>query len=129
MSKTRPRAATIGIRRKPCPDNQRGYIRIDSVHQGDQDKRKGVYHINAVDAVTQFQVVVTVERISEAFMLPAIQQLLDSFPFNIKGFHANNGGEYINYTVAQLLDKLRIEFTKSRPRHSKESLPHEVLWV
>jgi len=121
LSKTRPRAATIGVRRKPCPNDQPGYIRIDSVHQGDQDKRKGVYHINAVDAVTQFQVVVTIERISEAFMLPAIQQLLDAFPFNIKGFHADNGGEYINYTVAQLLDKLRIEFTKSRPRHSNDN--------
>jgi hypothetical protein len=62
--------------------------------------RKGIYHINAVDAVTQFQVIVTVERISEAFMLPAIQQILEAFPFEILGFHADNGGEYINYTIA-----------------------------
>ncbi len=31
------------------------------------------FTINTVDAVTQFKVNVTVERISEAFMLPAIQ--------------------------------------------------------
>lgn len=121
LTKTRPTAVAIGTRCKPYPNNQPGYIRIDSVHQGDQDKRKGVYHINAVDEVTQFQVIVTVERISERFMLPALTLLLAVFPFKIRGFHADNGGEYINYTVAELLDKLRIEFTKSRSRHSNDN--------
>ncbi len=121
LIKTRPKAASIGQRRKPCPNDQPGYIRIDSVHQGDQDKRKGIYHVNAVDEVTQFQIIVTLERISEEFMLPALEQILAAFPFKIRGFHADNGGEYINYTVAQLLDKLHIEFTKSRPRHSNDN--------
>jgi len=121
LTKTRPKGVNIGTRRKPCPNNEPGYIRIDSVHQGDQDKRKGLYHINAVDEVTQFQIIATVERISERFMLPALEQLLATFPFKIKSFHADNGGEYINYTVAQLLEKLRIEFTKSRPRHSNDN--------
>ena len=98
-----------------------GYIRIDSVHQGDQDGVKGVYHINAVDGVTQFHLVATCEKISEAYLLPVIRQLLDGFPFVILGFHADNGSEYINYQVATLLEKLRIEFTKSRPRHSNDN--------
>ncbi len=121
LTKTRPTKAPIGQRRKPCPNNQPGYIRIDSVHQGDQDKRKGIYHVNAVDEVTQFQVIVTLERISEEFMLPGLIQLLASFPFKIRGFHADNGSEYINYTVAELLAKLHIEFTKSRPRQSNDN--------
>lgn len=121
LTKTRPRTAPIGQRRKPCPEDQPGYLRIDSVHQGDQDKRKGIYHINAVDEVTQFQIIFTLERISEEFMLFALKQILAAFPFKIRGFHADNGGEYINYTVAELLDKLRIEFTKSRPRHSNDN--------
>lgn len=121
LTKTTPKAVAIGHRRKPTPNNQPGYIRIDSVHQGDQDKRKGIYHVNAVDEITQFQVVVTLERISEAFMLPALKQILAAFPFKIQGFHADNGGEYINYSVAELLEKLRIEFTKSRPRRSNDN--------
>ena len=121
LTKTRPKTAPIGQRRKPCPNDQPGYIRIDSVHQGDQDKRKGVYHVNAVDEVTQFQIIVTLERISEEFMLPALEQLLAAYPFKLKGFHADNGSEYINYTVAQLLEELHIEFTKSRPRHSNDN--------
>jgi transposase InsO family protein len=99
----------------------RGYIRIDRVHQGDQDGGKGVYHINAVDSVTQFQLVATCEKISETYLLPVIRQRLEEFPFVILGFHADNGSEYINYKVALLLEKLRIEFNKSRPRHSNDN--------
>ena len=120
-TKTRPTPVPIGQRRAPQPNGVPGYIRIDSVHQGDQDGMKGVYHINAVDCVTQFQLVASCERISEAYLLPVIQQLLDQFPFTILGFHADNGSEYINYKVARLLEKLRIEFTKSRPRHSNDN--------
>lgn len=120
-TKTNPTGAPIGTRRAPQPDGVPGYIRIDSVHQGDLDGVKGVYHINAVDCVTQMQFVATCEKISEAYMLPVIRQLLDGFPFVILGFHADNGSEYINYQVAKLLDKLCIEFTKSRPRHSNDN--------
>jgi transposase InsO family protein len=120
-TKTRPTTVSIGQRRAPRPNGTPGYIRIDSVHQGDQDGVKGVYHINAVDCVTQFQLVATCERISEAYLVPVIRQLLDEFPFVILGFHADNGSEYINYQVAKLLEKLRVQFTKSRPRHSNDN--------
>ena len=120
-TKTRPTGVSIGQRRAPQPNGMPGYIRIDSVHQGDQDGVKGVYHINAVDCVTQFQLVATCEKISEAYLLPVIRQLLEGFPFVILGFHADNGSEYINYQVATLLETLRIECTKSRPRQSNDN--------
>ncbi len=119
--KTRPTRNTIGIRRKPSPQGRPGFIRIDTVHQGDLDGVKGLYHINAVDEVTQFEVVFTVERISEQFMIPALAALLETFPFLILGFHADNGSEYINRRVAKLLEKLRIELTKSRSRHCNDN--------
>jgi transposase InsO family protein len=120
-TKTKGQANCIAQRRAPAPEQRPGFIRIDSVHQGDQDGFKGVYHINAVDCVTQFELVASCERISEAYLLPALQSLLHDFPFGILGFHADNGSEYINHTVAKLLDKLRIEFTKSRPRQSNDN--------
>ena len=119
--KTKPVRSRIGERRKPNPNGQPGFIRIDSVHQGDQDGVKGVYHINAVDEITQFEVVCTVEKISERFLIPVLEQLLDTFPFVIKGFHSDNGSEYINKHVAKLLEKLLIEFTKSRARHTNDN--------
>lgn len=109
------------MRRKPRPEGKPGYIRIDSVHQGDQDGVKGLYHINAVDEVTQWQVIFTVERISAEFMIPALEALLNAFPFTIIGFHADNGSEYINNNVVKLLNKLRIELTKSRSRQTNDN--------
>ena len=122
LTKTRPtQAATIGVRKAPAPEGRPGFIRIDSVHQGDWDGTKGLYHINAVDCVTQWQVVASVRTISEVHLLPVIEQMLAQFPFEILGFHADNGSEYVNHQVAKMLDKLRIEFTRSRPRRSNDN--------
>ena len=119
--KTQAKPSSIGERRKPQPNSQPRYIRIDTVHQGDLDKKKGVYHINAVDEVTQFEIVCTVEKISEQYLIPILIELLDAFPFVIRGFHSDNGSEYINKMVAKLLEKLRIEFTKSRSRQTNDN--------
>ena len=121
FTKTKSRQLPIGTRRKPTPEGKPGYLRIDSVHQGDLDGRKGVYHLNAVDEVTQFQAVVCVEKISEAFLIPALEELFAAFPFVISGFHSDNGSEYVNYQVAKLLNKLLIEFTKSRSRRTNDN--------
>ena len=118
---TRSTRSAIAVRRQPDPQGRPGYLRLDTVHQGDLDGIKGVYHINAVDEVTQFQCVFSVERISERFLLPVLEAILATFPFVIHGFHADNGSEYINHRVAALLQKLHIEFTKSRPRHSNDN--------
>jgi hypothetical protein len=111
---TRPLRNSIGERRKPAPCGQPGYLRVDSVHQGDLDGIKGVYLINAVDEVTQCQCVCAVERISEAYLLPVLEAMMVAFPFVIRGFHSDNGSEYVNHKMAKLLEKLRIEQTKSR---------------
>jgi transposase InsO family protein len=94
---------------------------VDTVHQGDWEWTKGVYHINAVDAVTQWQVVGCASKISEAYLLPVLRAVLQQFPFVILGFHSDNGSEYINHRVAQMLEKLHTEFTKSRACRSQDN--------
>jgi len=120
-TKTRPTAVSIGERRKPHPQGRPGFLRVDTVHQGDQPDAKGVYHINAVDEVTQWQVVGSTPRISEAYLKPVLAAMLLQFPFQIKGFHSDNGSEFINKTVAGMLEKMLIEQTKSRPRQSGDN--------
>jgi hypothetical protein len=112
---------TIGERRRPDPQGRPGYLRVDTVHQGDLEGVKGVYHINAVDEVTQWQVVGAAAYISEGWLIPVLEAMLRQFPFRIIGFHSDNGSEFINRTVAQLLNKLFVEQTKSRPRHSNDN--------
>jgi hypothetical protein len=66
LTKTRPVNNPIGTRRAPQPQGRAGFVRIDTVHQGDLDGIKGVYHITCVDAVSQWQVQACVQGISEA---------------------------------------------------------------
>jgi transposase InsO family protein len=120
-SKTRAVQVAIGERRKPQPEGRPGYLRVDTVHQGDLDGIKGVYHINAVDQVTQWQVVGSVSAITQAHLEPVLRAILQQFPFPVRGFHSDNGSEFINDTVAGLLKDLLIEQTKSRPRHSNDN--------
>jgi transposase InsO family protein len=119
--KTRPSPVAIGERRRPDPRGRPGYLRVDTVHQGDAEHARGVYHINAVDEITQWEIVAAVPRISEAYLEPVLVMVLAQFPFVIHGFHSDNGSEFINQTVARLLNKLMIEQTKSRPRHSNDN--------
>lgn len=118
---TKPTKVSIGERRSPTPGGRPGYLRVDTVHQGDMDGVKGVYHINAVDEVTQWQVVGAAAHISEAWLMPVLEAMLAQFPFRILGFHSDNGSEFINHTVRRLLEKLLVEQTKSRPRHSNDN--------
>jgi hypothetical protein len=118
---TRPTPIPIGERRKPRPRGRPGYLRVDTVHQGDQDGVKGIYYINAVDEVTQWEIVAAAPQISERWLMPLLEQLLEQFPFTIRGFHTDNGSEFINYNVAKMLEKLLIEQTKSRAHRTGDN--------
>lgn len=118
---TRPTQTSIGERRRPEPNGQPGYLRVDTVHQGDWQGAKGVYHLNAVDAVTQWEVLGCTPKISEPYLAPVLEAMLEQFPFPLLGFHVDNGSEFINHVVARLLNKLLVELTKSRPYHTLDN--------
>jgi len=121
FTKTNPTKVNIGERRKPEPNGKPGFLCVDTVHQGDKDGEKGAYHINLVDMVTQSEFIGSVEAILERYMKKMLFDLLDKFPYRVIEFHADNGSEYINRIVAELLNKLIIKLTKSRPRKSNDN--------
>lgn len=121
IKKTNPVKVSIGQRRKPEPQGEPGFLRVDTVHQGDYEKKKGIYHINIVDEITQWEIVGAVEKVSEYYLEPLLKDLIEQFPFKIINFHSDNGSEFINKVVAQLLNKLLISQTKSRARHCNDN--------
>jgi transposase InsO family protein len=121
ISKTQASKVPIGKREKPYPQGSPGFLRVDSVHQGDLGKKKGVYHINVTDEVLQWETVGCVPRISEYYLEPLLISLIEQFPFRIINFHSDNGSEFINKVMAKLLNKLLIKQTKSRPRHCNDN--------
>ncbi len=121
-TKTRARRVGIGERRKPDHRGRPGYLRVDTVHQGNTSTREGLYHINAVDAVTQWQIVGCCQTISESHLIPVLEAILHQFPFCIEGFHSDNGSEFLNCRVEKLLNKLLVrEFTKSRAHRATDN--------
>ena len=53
---TQSTPVATGERRCPDPKGSPGWLRVDTVHQGDpRDGKPGLYHINAVDTVTQWR--------------------------------------------------------------------------
>ena len=74
-----------------------------------------------MDEVTQWEIVASVQRISEDYLVPIVETMLAEFPFVIRGFHSDNGSEFVNKTITALLNKMLIRFTKSRPRHFNDN--------
>ena len=64
-SKTQGLIVNIYLRQAPQPNGQPGHVRVDTVHQGDRDGIKGLYLVNLVDQITQFELVGAVCAISE----------------------------------------------------------------
>jgi len=60
-TKTKPSVVKIAERTRPDPGGRPGYIRVDTVHQGDLNETKGVPY-QCVDEVTQWEIVASVEK-------------------------------------------------------------------
>jgi hypothetical protein len=114
---------TLGERRKPEPNGKPGYLRVDTVHQGDStDGKKGIYHINFVDEVTQWELCAAVETISDRHMLPVMMVILEQFPFVIHELHSDNGSEFINHKVLAILRR-----DCDRPGYEHRPLHHNLV--
>jgi hypothetical protein len=121
VARTNATQVNIGIRAKPHPNGKPGYLRVDTVHSGDKGGEKGSYHLNIVDEVTQWEMLAIVPNISEFALAPVVETLIALYPFVIVEFHSDNGSEFVNHVVAELLAKLYTRFTKSRARHSNDN--------
>jgi hypothetical protein len=71
--------------RAACPDT----CASTRASRATQEGRKGLYHINAVDEVTQWQIVAATAQISELWLLPVLEAMLNQFAFVTRGFHVN----------------------------------------
>jgi len=118
---TNPIQNVIGERRKPDPKGMLGYIRVDSVHGGDKDGKKGLYYVNFIDEITQWEIVICVPAITKKYLEKLYKKVLDNFPYKIRHFHSDNGSEFINNYLANILNEMNITQTKSRPRKHNDN--------
>jgi len=82
IEKTKPSPCKYGERRRPDPQGKPGFIRVDTVHQGDLNGEKGVYHINTIDEVTQWEAIGCVEKITDRYLVPVLKHLKSQQDFD-----------------------------------------------
>lgn len=115
VNSTKSRVVPIGITQKPDNLGLPGSINVDTVHQ------KDLYHLNCVDEITQWEIVVCLPDLTKESMVWAVETMLEQFPFVIFNFHSDRGHENMNYDVAGLLTQHLILQTKSRPNHTTDN--------
>lgn len=120
-TKTQSIGCKIGERRKPDPEGRPGFFRVDTVHQGDFGKTKGMYHIHLVDELTQIDFCYAVPAISQRYVTQVLDMVSEDCPYKILNFHSDNGSEFINERVANWLNKKSISQTKSRSRKHNDN--------
>ena len=67
---TKPKNSTIGIRAPLTYDGCAGHLNVDTVHQGDRNGEKGIYHVNIVDSLTQWELIASLDVIAESSLAP-----------------------------------------------------------
>jgi hypothetical protein len=87
---------------------------VDTVHRGQQDGKARPFPIKSGNSLTQWEVVGRCQAISENQLIPVLEVMLSQCPCNSRGFHSDNGPEFLNDRVAAMLNKLLAGLTKSR---------------
>ncbi len=104
-TRTRAVQVAIGERRKPQPEGRPGYLRVDMVHQGDLDGIKVC--VSASTRSTKSRSGASggscFLAITQTHLEPVLRAILQQFPFLVRGFHSDDGSEFINDTVSGLL--------------------------
>lgn len=127
LSATRPVSSLkhqIPIRTSHADVIQPGHIQADSVaHGGDSIEGDFVWSITMTDVFSQWTENRAVWNKGYAGVEEAIQNMEQSFPFPILGFHSDNGGEFLNHHLARYFKNrpCPVEFTRARPDHKDDN--------
>ena len=108
----------------PTKTERYGFIRRSL--KGDLDGVKGLYHSNAVDEVTRFEVVGAVEKISERYLIPVLEQLLDQFPFVMKRL---NGVRKLNNNSLKPLLNRTVRLHSGNPYSHYQNPEFSIIWL
>lgn len=127
LSGTRPVSTLknqIPIRTSHSDVDRPGYIQSDSVaHGGNSVEGDFVWSITMTDVCTQWTENRAVWNKGYAGIAEAIKDMEQMFPFKILGFHADNGGEFLNYHLVNYFKRHAepVEFTRTRPDHKDDN--------
>lgn len=101
-----------------------GYIQADSVaHGGDSTEGDFVWSVTMTDVFSQWTESRAVWNKGYHGVALAIERIEDVLPCSIRGFHSDNGGEFLNHHLYRYFrDRdIPVEFTRTRPDHKDDN--------
>ena len=106
----------------PWDEDRPGFLEIDLVaHCGETTEGQYVNTLTCTDLSTGWTECLPVFPHNKHTVFEAIQIMRTRLPFALLGLDSDNGSEFINHRVKDLLEKLLVEQTKSRPRRSNDN--------
>lgn len=96
-------------------DASPGFVEADLVaHCGDNTRGQFLNTLTVTDVATTWTETAALLRKSEADVLHALSQICASLPFTIRGLDTDNGGEFMNHSLATWCDDNGVTFTRAR---------------
>jgi hypothetical protein len=117
---------SIPIKISHADVHEPGYIQADTVaHCGPSTEGNYVWSLTFTDIETAWTQNAAVWNKGEHGVHQQLQRIEQSLPFTIKGFHSDNGGEFINWHLESYYRdrKTPVEMTRGRPGQ-KNDCPH-----
>lgn len=108
--------------RIPDIDWQPGLVAIDTVaHCGNSAKGQYAFTLTATDVFTGWTVNRAIKNKASKWVVKAMDEIQDEFPYPIDHIHSDNGSEFLNDPVTTWCNDQNIRMTRSRPHHSNDN--------
>jgi len=127
LGATRPVSALkhqVPIRTHHADVTEPGYLQADSVaHGGDSTEGDFVWSITMTDVFSQWTASRAVWNKGYSDIARAIAGIEELLPFAIKGFHSDNGGEFLNHHLYRYFRHrdVQVALTRTRPDHKDDN--------
>lgn len=114
----------VPMQRIPWETTEPGHFEVDLVHHaGGTAAGEHGYTLQLIDVATGWSERVALLGRSQYAMVEAFRTVLDRLPFPIRELHPDNGGEFFNAHLFQLIDDLLpgVRLSRSRPYHKNDN--------
>jgi hypothetical protein len=101
-----------------------GYLQADSVaHGGDSTEGDFVWSLTLTDVFSQWTESRAVWNKGYSDIARSIEQIEQVLPFRIRGFHSDNGGEFLNHHLYRYFRNrdVQVHQTRTRPDHKDDN--------
>jgi len=99
-----------------------GFLSVDTVaHCGESLKGEHLWTLNSTDVVSGWSETVSIKNKARRWVVEAHDEILDAYPYKIRGANYDGGSEFINHEMFNYSILYDFTMSRSRPYHSNDN--------